>query len=120
MNKSTTGKELEEMLERDNLAIFISDVSGIQHLFFWVTQISSFCRFEAIYMIIQTAWAFSLSQLTSDSQISSQALTEIELRHQEILCLESSIKDLHKIFVDTAMMLELQVKQATSPGINED
>lgn len=71
VNKSTTGKELEEMLERDNLVIFISD-------------------------------------LTSDSQISSQALTEIELRHQEILCLESSIKDLHEIFVDTAMMLELQ------------
>lgn len=29
MDKVTTDEELEEMLHRDNLAIFISDVSGI-------------------------------------------------------------------------------------------
>lgn len=117
MNKSTTGKELEEMLERDNLAIFISDVSGIQHLFWGGYSDKQFLYvWSHLYDNSNTAWAFSLSQITSDSQISSQALTEIELRHQEILCLESSIKDLHEIFVDTAMMLELQVKQATSRG----
>lgn len=32
MDKVTTDEELEEMLHRDNLAIFISDVSGISVL----------------------------------------------------------------------------------------
>ncbi|XP_034752477.1 syntaxin-2-like isoform X2 [Etheostoma cragini] len=67
----TTDEELEEMLHRDNLAIFISDIN-------------------------------------SDAQISSQALSEIESRHQDIMCLESCIKQLHDIFADTAMLLESQ------------
>ncbi|XP_028273871.1 syntaxin-2-like [Parambassis ranga] len=71
VNKVTTDEELEEMLHRDNLAIFISDIN-------------------------------------SDNQISSQALTEIECRHQDIMCLELSIKELHEIFADTAMLLEIQ------------
>ncbi|XP_036974021.1 syntaxin-2-like isoform X3 [Acanthopagrus latus] len=71
VDKVTTDEELEEMLQRDNLAIFISDVS-------------------------------------SQARISSQALSEIESRHQDIICLESSIKELHEIFVDTAMLLEIQ------------
>ncbi|XP_070845156.1 syntaxin-2-like [Chaetodon trifascialis] len=71
VDKVTTDEELEEMLHRDNLAIFISDIN-------------------------------------SDAQISSQALSEIECRHRDILCLESSIKELHEIFADTAMLLEIQ------------
>ncbi|XP_030292576.1 syntaxin-2-like isoform X1 [Sparus aurata] len=71
VDKVTTDEELEEMLQCDNLAIFISDVS---------------CQ----------------------ARISSQALSEIESRHQDIICLESSIKELHEIFVDTAMLLEIQ------------
>ncbi|XP_071322258.1 syntaxin-2-like isoform X2 [Trachinotus anak] len=71
VDKVTTDEELEEMLHRDNLAIFISDIN-------------------------------------SDAQISSEALSEIESRHQDIICLESSIKELHEIFADTAMLLEIQ------------
>ncbi|XP_054468560.1 syntaxin-2-like isoform X2 [Anoplopoma fimbria] len=71
VDKVTTDEELEEMLHRDNLSIFISDIS-------------------------------------SDALISSQALSEIESRHQDIICLESSIKELHEIFSDTAMLLEIQ------------
>ncbi|XP_033502147.1 syntaxin-2-like [Epinephelus lanceolatus] len=71
VDKVTTDEELEEMLYRDNLAIFISDVS-------------------------------------SNAQISSQALSEIESRHQDIISLESSIRELHEIFADTAMLLEIQ------------
>ncbi|XP_042365276.1 syntaxin-2-like [Plectropomus leopardus] len=71
VNKVTTDEELEEMLHRDNLSIFISDIN-------------------------------------SDTRISSQALSEIESRHQDIVCLESSIRELHEIFADTAMLLEIQ------------
>ncbi|KAK5851848.1 hypothetical protein PBY51_023369 [Eleginops maclovinus] len=71
VDKVTTDEELEDMLHRDNLSIFISDVN-------------------------------------SNARICSQALSEIESRHQDIICLESSIKELHDIFADTAMLLEIQ------------
>lgn len=59
---------------------------------------------------INTGDALFLSQVSSQARISSQALSEIESRHQDIICLESSIKELHEIFVDTAMLLEIQVR----------
>ncbi|XP_013857866.1 syntaxin-2 [Austrofundulus limnaeus] len=71
VDKVTTDEELEEMLLRDNLAIFISDMN-------------------------------------SDAHVTSQALTEIESRHQDIISLESSIKEMHEIFADTAVLLEIQ------------
>ncbi|XP_058472812.1 syntaxin-2-like [Solea solea] len=71
VGKVTTDEELEVMLHRDSLTIFISNIS-------------------------------------CDVQISSQALSEIESRHQDIVCLEWSIKELHEIFIDTAMLLESQ------------
>ena len=46
-----------------------------------------------------------------DSQISKQALSEIEGRHKDILRLESSIKELHDMFVDIAMLVENQVTE---------
>ncbi|XP_040914878.1 syntaxin-2-like isoform X2 [Toxotes jaculatrix] len=71
VDKVTTEEELEEMLHRDNLSIFISDIN-------------------------------------SGARFSSQALSEIESRHQDIISLESSIKELHEVFADTAMLLEIQ------------
>lgn len=44
-----------------------------------------------------------------DSGISKQALSEIEARHKDIVRLESSIKELHDMFVDIAMLVESQV-----------
>ncbi|XP_042308533.1 syntaxin-3 isoform X5 [Sceloporus undulatus] len=44
-----------------------------------------------------------------DSQISKQALSEIEGRHKDIVRLESSIKELHDMFVDIAMLVENQM-----------
>lgn len=49
-----------------------------------------------------------LSQIV-DSGISKQALSEIESRHKDIVRLESSIKELHDMFVDIAMLVESQV-----------
>ncbi|XP_065128188.2 syntaxin-2 isoform X2 [Paramisgurnus dabryanus] len=48
------------------------------------------------------------SDIISDSQITRQALNEIESRHKDILRLESSIKELHDMFVDMAMLVETQ------------
>lgn len=44
-----------------------------------------------------------------DSKINQQALNEIEARHKDIVRLESSIKELHDMFVDIAMLVENQV-----------
>ncbi|KAG1974048.1 syntaxin-3 [Pimephales promelas] len=48
------------------------------------------------------------SDIISDSKITRQALNEIESRHKDILRLESSIKELHDMFVDMAMLVETQ------------
>ncbi|KFR08274.1 Syntaxin-2, partial [Opisthocomus hoazin] len=47
---------------------------------------------------------------TSDvySQITRQALNEIESRHKDIMKLESSIRELHEMFMDMAMFVETQ------------
>lgn len=43
-----------------------------------------------------------------DSKINQQALNEIEARHKDIMRLESSIKELHDMFMDIAMLVENQ------------
>ncbi|XP_027888472.1 syntaxin-2 [Xiphophorus couchianus] len=48
------------------------------------------------------------SDIISDSQITRQALNEIESRHQDIMRLESSIRELHVMFMDMAMLVETQ------------
>lgn len=51
-----------------------------------------------------------------DSQISKQALSEIEGRHKDIVRLESSIKELHDMFVDIAMLVENQARRGGVRG----
>ncbi|XP_058246723.1 syntaxin-2 isoform X1 [Hemibagrus wyckioides] len=48
------------------------------------------------------------SDIILDSQITRQALNEIESRHKDIIRLESSIKELHDMFMDMAMLVETQ------------
>lgn len=52
-----------------------------------------------------------------DSGISKQALSEIESRHKDIVRLESSIKELHDMFVDIAMLVESQVRHIHLPAM---
>lgn len=42
--------------------------------------------------------------------ITEQAMNEIETRHNEIIKLENSIRELHDMFMDMAMLVESQVK----------
>ncbi|XP_016086491.1 syntaxin-1B-like [Sinocyclocheilus grahami] len=48
------------------------------------------------------------TQIKMDSQMTKQALNEIETRHTEIIKLENSIRELHDMFVDMAMLVESQ------------
>lgn len=56
----------------------------------------------------------SPSQIDGDARTSGQALSEIESRHQDIVSLESSIRELHEVFADTAMLLESQVRRGAT------
>ncbi|XP_076019653.1 syntaxin-2-like isoform X1 [Genypterus blacodes] len=49
-----------------------------------------------------------VSNFTADSRVTSRALTEIESRHRDIVSLESNIKEMQEIFMDTAMLVEVQ------------
>lgn len=46
-----------------------------------------------------------------DSNITQQAMNEIETRHNEIIKLENSIRELHDMFMDMAMLVESQVRE---------
>lgn len=53
-----------------------------------------------------------------DSQIDKQALNEIETRHSEIMKLENSIRELHDMFLDMAMLVESQVNAPPETNIS--
>lgn len=53
-----------------------------------------------------------------ESQISKQALSEIESRHKDIVRLESSIRELHDMFVDIAMLVENQGEMVDNIEVN--
>ncbi len=48
-------------------------------------------------------------QIMTDTQQSKQALADIEARHADIIKLENSIRELHDMFVDMAILVESQV-----------
>uniref|UniRef100_A0A3B3T1J6 Syntaxin 3a n=1 Tax=Paramormyrops kingsleyae TaxID=1676925 RepID=A0A3B3T1J6_9TELE len=111
--KSTTDDELEQMLEGGNAAVF---TAGVKYSFL----LSSLClnhssHLPSLYRPVHLCVS-SHDSLTGpaclqivSSGISQQALSEIEARHKDIVRLESSIKELHDMFVDIAMLVENQV-----------
>uniref|UniRef100_A0A674P9Q4 Syntaxin-1B n=1 Tax=Takifugu rubripes TaxID=31033 RepID=A0A674P9Q4_TAKRU len=52
--------------------------------------------------------AIFTDDIKMDSQMTKQALNEIETRHTEIIKLENSIREPHDMFVDMAMLVESQ------------
>ena len=48
-----------------------------------------------------------------DTAAAKQTLADIEARHADIIKLETSIKELHDMFMDMAMLVESQVKKNT-------
>lgn len=102
--KATTDEELEEMLESGNTAVFTAGVRAVQCL---CTALLSLCIYRTCPLCP--------TQIV-DSGISKQALSEIESRHKDIVRLESSIKELHDMFVDIAMLVESQVRRVLLPS----
>ena len=47
-----------------------------------------------------------------ETQQAKQTLADIEARHNDIMKLETSIRDLHDMFMDMAMLVESQVGMA--------
>ena len=59
---------------------------------------------------VTTALFAAHHQIIMDN-ITEQAMNEIETRHNEIIKLENSIRELHDMFMDMAMLVESQVKK---------
>lgn len=47
-----------------------------------------------------------------ETQQARQTLADIEARHADIIKLETSIKELHDMFMDMAMLVENQVRKS--------
>ncbi|XP_039234818.1 syntaxin-2 isoform X2 [Pipra filicauda] len=106
--KTTTDEELEEMLESGNPSIFTSDVcisAPAMSLFYSTAPALQECVSRSLLVSLSLS---ILPKIISDSQITRQALNEIESRHKDIMKLESSIKELHEMFMDMAMFVETQ------------
>jgi len=48
-------------------------------------------------------------QIITETQQARQSLKDIEARHNDIMKLESSIRELHEMFMDMAILVESQV-----------
>uniref|UniRef100_A0A3P8WI75 Syntaxin 2 n=1 Tax=Cynoglossus semilaevis TaxID=244447 RepID=A0A3P8WI75_CYNSE len=102
----TTDEELEAMLESGNPTIFTSDVS-IAVVLLRATRWRRLCQ-KPPKKKKKKFFFFFLPQIISDSLITRQAVDEIESRHQDIIRLETSIRELHAMFMDMAMLVETQ------------
>ena len=100
----TTNEELEDMLECGNPSIFTSDVRS-HHV--WYMSHGSTAPPGGGEP--NTNYSSLPHQIISDSQITRQALSEIESRHQDIIRLEASIRELRTMFMDMALLVETQV-----------
>ena len=52
---------------------------------------------------------FQFIKILKESKIAKQTLADIEARHKDILKLEQSIRELHDMFLDMALLVEAQV-----------
>jgi t-SNARE complex subunit (syntaxin) len=58
-------------------------------------------------------------QILDDTQQARQSLKDIEARHNDIIKLETSIRELHDMFMDMAMLVESQVNKVVVQAENE-
>lgn len=56
------------------------------------------------------SWISICSQIIMETQQAKQTLADIEARHADIIKLENSIRELHDMFMDMAMLVENQVR----------
>uniref|UniRef100_A0A0R3WPP9 t-SNARE coiled-coil homology domain-containing protein n=1 Tax=Hydatigena taeniaeformis TaxID=6205 RepID=A0A0R3WPP9_HYDTA len=58
--------------------------------------------------------------ILADTQLARQTLSEIEARHQDIIKLEQSIKELHDMFQDLATLVDSQQETIDKIEYNVD
>ncbi len=58
---------------------------------------------------VKTVLFCDVLQIFTNSEQAKQTLQDIEARHNDIMKLETSIKELHDMFMDMAMLVESQV-----------
>lgn len=63
--------------------------------------------FPHFYLFFMTC----LQQIIMETQQAKQTLADIEARHADIIKLENSIRELHDMFMDMAMLVESQVRE---------
>lgn len=98
--KVTSDQELEDMLEQGNSAVFTQGVSR-------KTSIEIVCSVANCNAI--TFYLLPHKQIIMETQQAKQTLADIEARHADIIKLENSIRELHDMFMDMAMLVESQV-----------
>ena len=62
-----------------------------------------------LHLIFQGNAAVFTQGIMMDTAQAKQTLADIEARHADIIKLETSIKELHDMFMDMAMLVESQV-----------
>ena len=62
-------------------------------------------------MLEQGTSAVFTQGIIMDTAAAKQTLAEIEARHNDIMKLETSIRELHDMFMDMAMLVESQVNR---------
>lgn len=88
------------MLESGNPAIFTQGVSEC------LRALEAYRLILSHSLFIQIC---SIRQIMTDTQQARQTLADIEARHADIIKLETSIRELHDMFMDMAMLVESQV-----------
>ncbi|KAJ3606999.1 hypothetical protein NHX12_026514 [Muraenolepis orangiensis] len=73
---------------------------------------------EVEEMIESGEWNVFSKGLLTEGKTARSALTQIEKRHQELVDLESRIKNIHEIFLDVALLVEEQGPMLTSIQTN--
>lgn len=95
-----TDEKLENLMETGNFgSIFNGDVSG--------RSISCGSRSE-LYAISFYLSCYPLNQIITETLEARQALEDVTARHQEIIKLERSIRDLRDMFVEMSLLVERQ------------
>ena len=64
------------------------------------------CRMKFFYRAFNKT---NIKGIIMDTAAARQTLADIEARHADIIKLETSIKELHDMFMDMAMLVESQV-----------
>ena len=96
-----------------NLSIKFNLISNFVLLYFVKILVNTLNgKVNPVQSWIVAYWRpFCLFQIIMETQQARQTLADIEARHADIMKLENSIRELHDMFMDMAMLVENQVSR---------